>query len=743
MSFNPDRMGAGRARRSTSSASPRGAAARSPARSSAVSPRRSTFSYGTRGRDSTRDSGRGRQARPERARSRASSRERGSRDRGVGRRQERSPSRSRQSIEPPPPSGGGLPNAMSRAMARRSPAAAARGPRPEDGFDTPRSRMAAPPPARSDGRGLAAVAVRPPATPGVGTTPGSAGGGGGGFGGLGLAALQARLQGTDTSAGVESSPAPAIARTSSAHSRGWTSSGEDEWDDLSDEPEPDGPGMRGDRLRQNIRRELHKMTIGALNRKSLGCGIDQEALTNAQDHDSADAIKDALVELMMESVEFQITEPRFDEAQLADMEDEIREELEPMSLGKLVQRAQRGGEVSEEAILDAQDSSDPQGALVDLLVEAEAQAKVLAEQTGAAIRLQANYRGWKGRLSFEKKRADKLLAEEQTEEEAREERKRQGVARELEALRGGDSIFSLASETSGSRSLLLSADQKVSMLHSPGNTRNSSIAEGLSLSAEGFRRTERVAAELFALRQASDEGQAERSIYTGRSHVDLSSSRGDDQTAVAAAGSGGGGETESSSRGGGHSSRSSALRAERSIHTGHGSDMSQTTKSGQRGRVSGIQAELARRERAVRKSALEQEVAMLKQSFQRRLAGDGSAGEVVLDPSLGDLSASRSIGGGGAAGDFSMNSAVSGGGDVPKGTPRQRVWAAERRRDKRLETQAREGQSVVKMQAMVRGQQARKKTHRRMARKREAYSVQVFDGRFHEERKLRDAGLLD
>ena len=199
--------------------------------------------------------------------------------------------------------------------------------------------------------------------------------------------------------------------------------------------------------------------------------------------------------------------------------------------------------------------------------------------------------------------------------------------------------------------------------------------------------------------------------------------------------------------------------------------------------MSAIQAELARRERATRRSAVEAELALLQQSFHQRLAGDRSAGPLAVD-----LSPIRyaSFGRGGHEGDFSSASAVADGDDVLRKTPRQRVYAAERRYERRLETQAREELGAIKIQALIRGRQARKDTHAKMARKRDvrpaslprvdqlsrwdralstaatcglchavsltvryipmrvqAYNVHVFGGRFVEERVLRDAGLLD
>ena len=129
--------------------------------------------------------------------------------------------------------------------------------------------------------------------------------------------------------------------------------------------------------------------------------------------------------------------------------------------------------------------------------------------------------------------------------------------------------------------------------------------------------------------------------------------------------------------------------------------------------MSGVQAELARRERATRRSALEDELAQLQQSFHQRLAGDRSAGEMMIDPSF---VTSPVVG----SGNFSLSSAVGEDADgAPRGTPRQRVHAADRRHEKRLEQQAQENQSVTRIQSLFRGHRARKQTRSKMARKRD------------------------
>jgi len=176
----------------------------------------------------------------------------------------------------------------------------------------------------------------------------------------------------------------------------------------------------------------------------------------------------------------------------------------------------------------------------------------------------------------------------------------------------------------------------------------------MSLSAEGIRRTERVAAELYTLRQQSDAGQPERSVYASRSP-----------------------------------SRAASQQLGR-------------------GRVSALQVETARRERAERRATLERELTELKDGFQRRLAMDGTAGEVVLE-------SPRAAG----APRTPTRHELSGG----MGTPRQRIWAAERRLEKQLEAEAREEAGAVAVQRMYRGWAARRETQRRLVRRREAYQV--------------------
>jgi hypothetical protein len=323
---------------------------------------------------------------------------------------------------------------------------------------------------------------------------------------MGLAALKARLQDSQ-SAEVTPDSRHLTAQMGSVDrfndSRGWTSSGEDEWEDIEPEPEIGLLGSKGDRLRHEIRTELQAMQFGAVYRKAVNLGINP-ADANSQDHDSEHAIKDSLIELMMGSFEFQATDSRFEDARVADMENERRQELEPMSMGQLSRRAQTSADVPEDEFLDAQDSDNPHAALVDLLVRVEVQAQLTAELSDAALRVQSHFRGFKGRKEFEKARAQTLLSKEKSEEQAKAERRKARLAEELAALQRGDSIISMGSRADQSRSLLLPASRTGSMLQLPGGDRTM-VEQGALLSAQGIRRTERVAAELFALRKASDE----------------------------------------------------------------------------------------------------------------------------------------------------------------------------------------------------------------------------------------------
>ena len=81
--------------------------------------------------------------------------------------------------------------------------------------------------------------------------------------------------------------------------------------------------------------------------------------------------------------------------------------------------------------------------------------------------------------------------------------KAERLAEELAALQRGDSIIATGSDANRSRSLLLHASPTGSMLQLSGG--DWSVEQGPLLSAQGIRRTERVASELFALRKASDE----------------------------------------------------------------------------------------------------------------------------------------------------------------------------------------------------------------------------------------------
>ena len=151
--------------------------------------------------------------------------------------------------------------------------------------------------------------------------------------------------------------------------------------------------------------------------------------------------------------------------------------------------------------------------------------------------------------------------------------------------------------------------------------------------------------------------------------------------------------------------QSDAGQPERSVYASQSPSRAASQPLG-RGRVSALQVETARRERAERRATLERELAELKDGFQRRLAMDGTAGEVVLESPRA------------AAGARTPNRVVG-----PMGTPRQRIWAAERRLEKQLEAEAREEAGAVAVQRMYRGWAARRETQRRLVRRREAYRV--------------------
>lgn len=326
--------------------------------------------------------------------------------------------------------------------------------------------------------------------------------------GIGLAGLAARL--TPDHAAVPGDGAPSQPTTLRDRSlstlsrydsrdRGWTSSGEDEWDDVELESQWESEqfvGPTGDRLRWEIRSELEALTFGGVYRKALDCGI-QPGDATPEGCDSEQEVKNALVEFMMGNPEFQRTDSRFEDARIADMEDDIREELAPMPLGLILQRAQAADGVSEEALFKAQDSDSPKSALVDLLATTETQSQIMAEQTEAAIRIQAHFRGHRGRKTFQRTRAQTLLENHESEEEAKAERRKARLAEEVAALQRGDSIISIPFEAGRSRTLLLPGDPTSSILQSPSG-------DG-TMTEQGIRRTERVAAELFALRKASDE----------------------------------------------------------------------------------------------------------------------------------------------------------------------------------------------------------------------------------------------
>jgi len=82
---------------------------------------------------------------------------------------------------------------------------------------------------------------------------------------------------------------------------GWASSGEDEWTDSDTEPEPEPePELsRKEELEREIRAELEQLTLGKLTRKAVEAGIEQAEVTEAQDHDAAEDVMDAMITLLM------------------------------------------------------------------------------------------------------------------------------------------------------------------------------------------------------------------------------------------------------------------------------------------------------------------------------------------------------------------------------------------------------------------------------------------------------------
>ena len=126
--------------------------------------------------------------------------------------------------------------------------------------------------------------------------------------------------------------------------------------------------------------------------------------------------------------------------------------------------------LEEEQIYTAQDSPEPHAAMVELLVMAEAQAKMSEGEYKAAVKLQSMFRGYKGRMAVGKMKATTALSDDKRQEMAKAAERKERLAKELAALQRGDTIVPRAS--SAAATLLLSPSDQQRLLHSPGNSRS-------------------------------------------------------------------------------------------------------------------------------------------------------------------------------------------------------------------------------------------------------------------------------
>ena len=65
------------------------------------------------------------------------------------------------------------------------------------------------------------------------------------------------------------------------------------------EPEPEPELSRKEELEREIRAELEQLTLGKLTRKAVEAGIEQAEVTEAQDHDAAEDVMEAMITLLM------------------------------------------------------------------------------------------------------------------------------------------------------------------------------------------------------------------------------------------------------------------------------------------------------------------------------------------------------------------------------------------------------------------------------------------------------------
>ena len=138
--------------------------------------------------------------------------------------------------------------------------------------------------------------------------------------------------------------------------------------------------------RAALKDELNALRVGAVRKKALACGVSQDEIDDA---DEADVPKVALIELIIANSK-KIAEPTDSDHASGNSPAEkaarkLRDELALLKYSQLRKRAVAAG-LGSDAIEEAEDSDDPKGALVDIVVEHEGDEQA-AEQEAMAREL--------------------------------------------------------------------------------------------------------------------------------------------------------------------------------------------------------------------------------------------------------------------------------------------------------------------------------------------------------------------
>lgn len=115
-----------------------------------------------------------------------------------------------------------------------------------------------------------------------------------------------------------------------------------------------------------LRTELQSLKLGALSRRAIDAGVDEDDLTVAQDDD---APKVAIIDLILKA---EMSAPGLDPTE------QLRTELQCAKLGELSRRATAAG-VDADELTTAQDDDAPKVAIIELIIQAEGAKMTIPE----------------------------------------------------------------------------------------------------------------------------------------------------------------------------------------------------------------------------------------------------------------------------------------------------------------------------------------------------------------------------